>query len=68
MSTLKEEFLTDINKLMKEKPEYKGSIPYYTEKDFYEIMESDCLFIRKVNTKYSTKLLNKIDKSIKNNL
>ena len=37
---------------------------YFNEEDFNEVIESDKLFVRKVSTKVSTKLLNRIDNYI----
>lgn len=62
---LKDQFLWDMNILLNGKPKYNGSISYYTEKDLEYVLNTDNLFIRKVNTKYSKELLDKIDKHVK---
>lgn len=56
---LKEDFQSFLSK-----KKYEGSLGYLTEESIDEIKESPFLFVRKVNSKYSSKLLNLVDELI----
>ena len=54
----------NINKIIKRKRIYTGSTSFFNENKFDEVMNSKQLFVRKVNTEKSSKLIDKIDSVI----
>lgn len=63
---IKESIINDIKKIINRKKYiYAGSIKFFDETHYNQIINSNQYFVRKVNTEISTNLLDKIDANLK---